>query len=309
MTTLTHTDSERKGLASSTSLLEYAFDGHPIRVVLDDEGDPLFVAADVCKALGIKNPSDAISRLDDDEKGLVSNETPGGTQQMIALTEPGLYNLVMGSRKPQAKPFQRWVTHEVLPAIRRTGRYERAPRNDETWKLLQQRRLTLRDRVKYGQRLAEIARRNGADTFGDHVETMVLAEAIGIDPIEARLPAKAGNFESTDTTAERLWGSATYGGLVGKIQGYLGVRNESAVEAGLVDKRETYVKMRKNGVEVDKPSTTYHSGPEVIDAITAVKATYDAKKAARHHVTYESAAQEYLESVGGQIGAGEAVPS
>ena len=94
----------------------------PIRTVMVD-GDPWFVAKDVCEALDITNSRDAVARLDDDEKGVVSTDTLGGTQELSAVNEPGLYTLILGSRKPEAKAFRRWITHEVLPALRRTGRY------------------------------------------------------------------------------------------------------------------------------------------------------------------------------------------
>lgn len=93
------------------------------------QGDEiLFIAVDVCKALEIKNTRDAISRLDDDEKGIVLTDTLGGRQTLNVVNEYGLYNLVLSSRKPEAKAFKRWVTHEVLPAIRKTGSYERKTR-------------------------------------------------------------------------------------------------------------------------------------------------------------------------------------
>lgn len=88
------------------------------------DGEPWFVAADVCRALEISNTSQAITRLDDDEKGVILNDTPGGKQEMSTVNEPGFYTLVLGSRKPEAKAFKRWVTHEVLPTLRKTGSYE-----------------------------------------------------------------------------------------------------------------------------------------------------------------------------------------
>ncbi|MCI8921018.1 MAG: helix-turn-helix domain-containing protein [Acutalibacter sp.] len=91
--------------------------------VIDRDGEPWFVAADVCKALELGNSRQAIARLDDDEKGVISIDTPGGPQEMSIINEPGLYTLVLGSRKPEAKAFKRWITHEVLPAIRQTGSY------------------------------------------------------------------------------------------------------------------------------------------------------------------------------------------
>ena len=92
--------------------------------VVERSGEPWFVAADVCRALGLDSTGKALTRLDDDEKGVNSIHTLGGSQMMTIINESGLYALVLGSRKPEAKAFKRWVTHEVLPAIRRTGRYE-----------------------------------------------------------------------------------------------------------------------------------------------------------------------------------------
>jgi hypothetical protein len=110
-------------LASTSSLVPFDFEGCQIRVFTDEQGEPWFVAADVCHVLGIGNPRQAMTRLDDDEKGVISTDTPGGMQPVATVNEPGLYTLVLGSRKPEAKRFKRWITHEVLPAIRRTGSY------------------------------------------------------------------------------------------------------------------------------------------------------------------------------------------
>lgn len=86
-------------------------------------GEPWFVAADVCKALELPDTHKAIGRLDDDEKDRNSIPTPGGKQNVSVVNEAGLYSLVLGSRKPEAKAFKRWITHEVLPVIRKTGGY------------------------------------------------------------------------------------------------------------------------------------------------------------------------------------------
>ncbi len=100
----------------------FNYENSNIRTVVKN-GDPWFVAADVCAVLEIGNPSDPIRRLDEDEKGVDLIETLGGVQNMVTVNESGLYMLIMGSRKPQAKAFKRWVTHEVLPAIRKHGVY------------------------------------------------------------------------------------------------------------------------------------------------------------------------------------------
>ena len=94
-----------------------------LHVIQDAKGEPWFVAADVCKCLGIGNPRSSLALLDTDEKGVHTVDTPGGVQGMATVSEAGLYSLILRSRKPEARDFKRWVTHEVLPAIRRHGGY------------------------------------------------------------------------------------------------------------------------------------------------------------------------------------------
>lgn len=109
----------------NTSLIPFDFESHSLRVVLDMQGDPWFVAADVLGTLSLDRK--ALERLDADEKGVRSIHTPGGDQAMTIVNEPGLYTLVLGSRKAEAKRFKRWITHEVIPAIRKTGSYAMPP--------------------------------------------------------------------------------------------------------------------------------------------------------------------------------------
>ena len=91
--------------------------------VVECEGEPWFVAQDVCECLELTDVSKTISLLDDDEKGTNSIRTPGGEQQMLVVSEPGLYSLILRSRKPEAKAFKRWIIHEVVPSIRKRGLY------------------------------------------------------------------------------------------------------------------------------------------------------------------------------------------
>ena len=102
-------------------LAPFDFEGRQVRIITDAQGEPWFVAADVLSTISLDRK--ALERLDDDEKGVNSIHTPGGIQEMTTVNEPGLYALVLGSRKAEAKRFKRWVTHEVLPAIRKTGSY------------------------------------------------------------------------------------------------------------------------------------------------------------------------------------------
>ena len=106
--------------------------------VVQIKGDPWFIAADVCEAIGIE--TEQTRRLDSDEKGLYLTQTPSGSQQMTVISEPGMYSLVMRCRdasKPgtAAYRFRKWVTSEVLPSIRKTGGYSVQP-NPEPVKLL-----------------------------------------------------------------------------------------------------------------------------------------------------------------------------
>ena len=97
-----------------------------MRTVLKD-GEPWFVAADVCRALEIGDTHKAVERLDNDEKGRSLIPTLGGEQELLIVNEPGLYTLVLGSRKPEARAFKRWITHEVIPSIRKHGGYLTPP--------------------------------------------------------------------------------------------------------------------------------------------------------------------------------------
>lgn len=109
---------------SSTSGIQlFEKGGWKLRTITDENGEPWFVAKDVCDALEIGNSRMALQRLDNDEKGVSSIDTPGGNQQVSVINEPGLYTLVLSSRKPEAHAFKRWVTHDVIPAIRRHGAY------------------------------------------------------------------------------------------------------------------------------------------------------------------------------------------
>ena len=98
------------------------YNDQPVRVINRD-GEPWFVAKDVCDILDLGNSRDAVSSLDADEKDVGIADTPGGKQTMSLVNESGLYSLIFRSRKDEAKKFRRWVTHDVLPSIRKTGGY------------------------------------------------------------------------------------------------------------------------------------------------------------------------------------------
>ena len=105
------------------SIVQFSFENSSVRT-LGDAISPLFVAADLAAILGYGSTKDATRILDDDEKQTVSIVTNGGKQAMTAVTESGLYAMILKSRRPEAKRFRKWVTSEVLPAIRKNGHYE-----------------------------------------------------------------------------------------------------------------------------------------------------------------------------------------
>jgi len=99
---------------------EFKFDESLVRAIVK-EGEPWFVAKDVCDILDIGDPSKTVDRLDEDEIGTTSIRTTSGPREMLTVNESGVYSLVFTSRKPEAKRFRKWVTRTVLPEIRKTG--------------------------------------------------------------------------------------------------------------------------------------------------------------------------------------------
>lgn len=107
---------------SSPALFTFPETGQRVRVVEGPDGEPWFVARDVCDCLELVNTTRALCELDDDEKCELSEFESSGRRPLI-ISEPGLYSLILRSRKPQARTFKRWITHDVLPTLRRTGHY------------------------------------------------------------------------------------------------------------------------------------------------------------------------------------------
>lgn len=99
------------------------FEDHVIRVVIDDNEEPMFVAKDACNVLGITTTGGRLGAIPAEDKGLRNFRTPGGMQKFMCLNEAGLLRLIMRSNKPEALNFQNWVFYEVLPSIRKTGSY------------------------------------------------------------------------------------------------------------------------------------------------------------------------------------------
>lgn len=105
-----------------SNLIPFSFEGSEVRV-LERDGDPWWVLADVCVVLDIKQAASSARQLDEDEKGVATTHTLGGPQEVTIINESGLWSLVLTSRKAEAKRFKKWLTTEVIPTIRKTGRY------------------------------------------------------------------------------------------------------------------------------------------------------------------------------------------
>lgn len=140
------------------ALVPFAYGDALVRVV-EVNAAPWWVAGDVAKVLGYREARDMTRHLDDDEKGPHIVRTLGGEQEMTIISESGLYHAILKSRRSEAKPFRKWVTSEVLPAIRRNGFYampsaEPAPRDDDAWRRMEQRIVDL-ERLLQSQAMAE----------------------------------------------------------------------------------------------------------------------------------------------------------
>lgn len=161
-------ESAKKSNASSLKIFENVNFGE-IRVAGTSE-NPLFCLADVCKVLDLGNPSQVKTRLDD---GVISNEvipdSLGRQQEATFVNEDGLYDVILDSRKPQAKAFRKWITSEVLPSIRKTGSYS-----------IEKPKYSLEDKLTWVKGVKEILNLNDVSTLG-------LLKKIG-DPIELPLP-------------------------------------------------------------------------------------------------------------------------
>ena len=221
-----------------------------VRAVRGDDGEPMFVAKDVCAALEVKNSRDALARLDDDEKGVVLTDTPGGEQQMQAVNEAGLYVLVLGSRKPEAKAFKRWVTHEVLPALRREGGYMVA-RADETPEETMARALLL------AQGTMERQKRRIAGLEGE-VEAMrpkaLFADAVAASDGTCLVGefAKMLRQNGVEVGQNRLFAMLREDGYLGKAGQNRNVPTQRSMEMGLFRIKETAITHSDGHVTINR---------------------------------------------------------
>jgi len=106
------------------NLIPFEYEAKQVRVVQDEHGEPWWIAKDVCDVLELTDVGKSVEKLDDDEKLIRKIFVSGQNREMWTINEPGLYSLILRSNKPEAKNFKRWITHKVLPSIRKSGKYE-----------------------------------------------------------------------------------------------------------------------------------------------------------------------------------------
>jgi prophage antirepressor-like protein len=160
-----------------TNLSIFAFEGQQVRFV-GTADCPEWVAADVCSVLGIKNARDTLTDFEPDEKGVATVYTPGGSQETLTVTEPGLYRLIFKSRKEVAKRFQRWIFHEVIPSIRKTGSYSISTATPSpSLPLVRERLESIQLAIQLFQQLGGCDPRTEM-LFKDHIRNVVLQEKL-----------------------------------------------------------------------------------------------------------------------------------
>lgn len=214
-----------------------------IRAMRGDDGEPLFVASDIAKALGYGDATHMTRRLDDDEKGLRLVETPGGEQQMTVITEAGMYSAILGSKVEGAKRFRRWVTHEVLPALRRDGAYV-ASDGDEDDATLMARALLAAKRA-IDRKDALIAEMKPKVLFAD---TVAASDGTCLIGELAKMMTQAGY----PIGQNRLFAKLREDGYLGKSGSNRNVPLQRYVEMGLFKIKETAITHADGHVTINR---------------------------------------------------------
>lgn len=185
-TSLVSNTQVRKG-----DLMSFAFSGHSIRVLMV-QGEPWWLALDVCSALGINNARQTVKRLDRDERNtVILNDGKRGNPCRNIVSESGLYNLILRSDKPEAGTFKRWVTHEVLPTIRKTGSYQ-----------MDSRQVPQNYREALRQLLAQVEQNEDQETVIREQDELITKQGQTIRDLNERNEVQARNIADLGPKAE-----------------------------------------------------------------------------------------------------------
>lgn len=239
----------------SNEIQRFDFKGASLRTLIDKAGEPWFVAKDVCAILEISNPSDALKRLDDDERSRFNLGRQGETN---IVNEAGLYVLVLGSRKPEAHEFKRWVTHEVLPQIRKTGGYIPTTDVDDDMTILAK-------AVMIGQRTMEAQKQRIAEQQTRIVELEPkarFADAVAVSDGTCLIGelAKMLRQNGLDIGQNRLFEILRQDGYLGKTGSNRNVPTQKAMDLGLFRIKETAITHSDGHVTINRTAKVTGKG-------------------------------------------------
>ena len=224
-----------------------------LRVVKDDNGEPWFVAKDVCDALSLGRQHDSTRYLDADEKGEGVVDTPSGKQTMVVINEPGFYKLIMKSRKPEAKAFQRWVTHEVLPSIRKKGGYIAAAPDETPEQIMAKAFIIAKETIE--RQKAQIEELKPKALFADAVAasdgTCLVGEL-----------AKMLRQNGVQIGQNRLFEKLRQEGYLGKTGSNRNVPTQRAMELGLFRIKETSITHSDGHITVQRTAKVTGKGQQ-----------------------------------------------
>lgn len=239
----------------STEIQRFDFKGTSLRTLTDEAGEPWFVAKDVCDILGHSNVSMALDRLDDDERSKFNLGRQGETN---IVNEAGLYSLVLGSRKPEAHEFKRWVTHEVLPQIRKTGGYIPTTDADDDMTILAK-------AVMIGQRTMEAQKRRIAEQ-SEHIKALEpkarFADAVAASDGTCLIGelAKMLRQNGLDIGQNRLFEILRQDGYLGKNGSNRNVPTQKAMDLGLFRIKETAITHSDGHVTINRTAKVTGKG-------------------------------------------------
>lgn len=243
----------------SNEIQRFDFKGASLRALTDEAGEPWFVAKDVCDVLELSNVGQALARLDDDEKSSITlnDGTPGNPNRAI-VSESGLYALVLASRKPEAHEFKRWVTHEVLPQIRKTGGYIPTTDMDDDMTILAK-------AVMIGQRTMETQKRRIAEQY-EHIKALEpkarFADAVAASDGTCLIGelAKMLRQNGLNIGQNRLFEILRQDGYLGKTGSNRNVPTQKAMDLGLFRIKETAITHSDGHVTINRTAKVTGKG-------------------------------------------------
>lgn len=243
----------------NNEIQRFEFKGAALRTLTDENGEPWFVAKDACDVLELSNVGQVLARLDDDEKSSITlnDGTPGNPNRAI-VSESGLYALVLASRKPEAHEFKRWVTHEVLPQIRKTGGYIPTTDADDDMTILAK-------AVMIGQRTMEEQKRRIAEQQTRIVELEPkarFADAVAASDGTCLIGelAKMLRQNGLDIGQNRLFEILRQDGYLGKTGSNRNVPTQKAMDLGLFRIKETAITHSDGHVTVNRTAKVTGKG-------------------------------------------------